>query len=236
MGTTLIFTAVVQLLLVLLSISAHEAAHAWVADRCGDSTARLLGRVSLNPLRHLDPFGSVLLPLLLAGLPLLSPMLQVPVFGWGRPPLVLSRNLRRPYWNSLMVSAAGPAVNLLLAGLATIAVGFAAAAIGADARKAALATLVYQIDDGTGRLAGFPLMFTLVRLATINAFLAVFNLLPLPPLDGGQIALQTLPADWAEKLAGLRPYGLMIGMALAMLWVVPLLVLPFHFILLLVIN
>ncbi|MFI4983292.1 MAG: site-2 protease family protein, partial [Nevskiales bacterium] len=92
------------------------------------------------------------------------------------------------------------------------------------------------IDDGSGRLAGFPLMFTLVRLATINAFLAAFHLLPLPPLDGGQIALQTLPADWAEKLAALRPYGLMIAMALAMLWVVPLLVLPFHIILLLVIN
>src|SRR6202023_4008324 len=96
MGTTLIFTAVVQLLLVLLSISAHEAAHAWVADRCGDSTARLLGRVSLNPLRHLDPFGSVLLPLLLAGLPLLSPIVQVPVFGWGRPPPVVGRNVPRP--------------------------------------------------------------------------------------------------------------------------------------------
>jgi Zn-dependent protease len=236
MGTTLMFTVVVQLLLLLLSISAHEAAHAWVAARCGDATARLLGRVSLNPLRHLDPFGSVLLPLLLAGLPLLNPMLQVPVFGWGRPPLVLARNLRRPYWNSLLISGAGPAVNLLLAGLATVAVGIAATILGGDARKAAMATLVYQIDDGTGRLAGFPLMFTLVRLATINAFLAVFNLLPVPPLDGGQIALQTLPVDWAEKLAGLRPYGLMIGMALAMLWVVPLLVLPFHLILLLVIN
>src|ERR1700687_4721296 len=135
MGTTLIFTVVVQYLLVLLSISAHEAAHAWVADRCGDSTARLLGRVSLNPLRHLDPFGSVMLPLLLATLPLLSPLLQVPVFGWGRPPVVLTKNLRRPYWNSMMVSAAGPAVNLLLAGAGTIAVGFGAGGVGAAARN-----------------------------------------------------------------------------------------------------
>jgi Zn-dependent protease len=236
MSTTLIFTVVIQMLLLLLSISAHEAAHAWVADRCGDSTSRLLGRVSLNPLRHLDPFGSVMLPLLLVGLPLLAPGTQMPVFGWGRPPVVLVKNLRRPYWNALMVSAAGPAVNLLLAGLATVAVGIAAAVAGGDARKAALATLLGQIDDGSGRLAGFPVMFTLVRLATINAFLAAFHLLPLPPLDGGQIALQMLPADWAEKLAVLRPYGLMIGMALAMLWVVPLLVLPFHIILLLVIN
>jgi Zn-dependent protease len=146
------------------------------------------------------------------------------------------KNLRRPYWNALTVSAAGPAVNLVLASLATVGVGFAAAALGADARKAGLAVLLYQVDDGTARLGGFPVMFTLVRLATINAFLAAFNLLPLPPLDGGQIALQTLPADWAARLAGLRPYGLIIGMALAMLWVVPVLVIPFHLVLLLVIN
>src|SRR5215472_8489430 len=122
--TTLLFAIVVQLLLLLLSISDHEAAHALVADRCGDSTARLLGRVSLNPLRHLDLLGSVMLPLLLlAAMPAVNPSLPVSVFGWGRPPLVLARNLRRPYWNALAVAAAGPAVNLLLAALATVGVG-----------------------------------------------------------------------------------------------------------------
>src|SRR5258708_33754607 len=90
----LLFTGVVQVLLVLLSISAHEAAHAWVADRCGDSTARLLGRVSLNPLRHLDPFGPVPLPVLPARLPLLGPILAAPALGWGRPPPAAAR--RRP--------------------------------------------------------------------------------------------------------------------------------------------
>jgi Zn-dependent protease len=229
MGTTLLFTAVVQLLLLLLSISAHEAAHAWVADRCGDSTPRLLGGVSLNPLRHLDPFGSLLLPAVLAAL-------ELPVFGWGRPTRVTPRNLRRPYWHMLLVSSAGPAVNLLLAALATVAVGFAVKALGAEGRKAALLTLVNQIDAGSSRLAGFPVMFTLVRLATLNAFLAVFNLLPVPPLDGGQIALQLLPADWAAKLAALRPYGLIICIVLAMVGVVTLLLLPFYGILSLVIN
>jgi Zn-dependent protease len=229
MSTTLLFTAVVQLLLLLLSISAHEAAHAWVAERCGDSTPRLLGGVSLNPLRHLDPFGSILLPLLLA-------VLGLPVFGWGRPTRVVPSNLRRPYWHMLLVSCAGPAVNLLLAALATVAVGLAAPALGGEARKAALVTLFNQIDAGSARLAGFPVMFTLVRLATLNAFLAVFNLLPVPPLDGGQIALQVLPADWAAKLAAVRPYGLIIGIVLAMFGVVPLLLLPFYGILSVVIN
>jgi Zn-dependent protease len=230
MSTTLLFTAVVQLLLLLLSISAHEAAHAWVADRCGDSTPRLLGGVSLNPLRHLDPFGSILLPALLA-------VLGLPVFGWGRPTRVVPSNLRRPYWHMLLVSCAGPAVNLLLAALATVAIGLAVPALGGEARKAALVTLLFnQIDAGSARLAGFPVMFTLVRLATLNALLAVFNLLPVPPLDGGQIALQVLPADWAAKLAAVRPYGLIIGIVLAVLVVVPVLLLPFYGILSVVIN
>src|SRR5258707_10493446 len=127
--STLLFTGVVQLLVLLLSISAHEAAHAWVADRCGDSTARLLGRVSLNPLRHLDPIGSVLLPLMLI-------VLGVPVFGFGRPVIVQAKNLRRPYWQMLMVSCAGPAVNLLLGLLPVIGAVAAGGAPGGRARAA----------------------------------------------------------------------------------------------------
>src|SRR5258708_24306177 len=212
MGTTLMFTVVIQLLLLLLCISAHEAAHAWVAARCGYSTARLLGRVSLNPLRHLDPIGSVLLPLMLI-------VLGVPVFGFGRPVIVQAKNLRRPYWQMLMVSCAGPAVNLLLALLAVIAVLAAGAALGAGARDAALARvpLPRLQEPDFGRMVAFPLLFTLVRLATVNIFLALLNLLPVPPLDGGQIALQVLPADWAASLASVRPYGRIIGVALPLL-------------------
>jgi Zn-dependent protease len=228
--STVLFTGVVQLLVLLLSISAHEAAHAWVADRCGDPTARLLGRVSLNPLRHLDPIGSVLLPLMLI-------VLGVPVFGFGRPVLVQAKNLRRPYWQMLMVSCAGPAVNLLLALLAVVAVLAAGAALGAGARDAALASvpLPRLKEPDFGRLAAFPLMFTLVRLATVNIFLALFNLLPVPPLDGGQIALQVLPADWAASLASVRPYGRIIGVALALV-AVTLVVLPIYGILYLLIS
>jgi Zn-dependent protease len=232
MMVTQVFTIVVQLLLLWLSISAHEAAHAWVAERCGDPTARLLGRLSLNPLRHLDLFGSVLLPGMLL-------FIQAPVFGWGRLPYWDFRNFRRPYLHSLLVSAAGPAVNLLLALLATTAIAVAAPLLGGEARQAGLMALLVTfmpLDAASARLAAFPLMFTLVRMATINAYLAVFNLLPLPPLDGGQIMLQLLPSGWAEKLAAMRPYGLIIGIALATLGVVTLVLAPFYAILSAVIS
>lgn len=232
MTSTSVFITVVQLLVLWLSITMHEAAHAWAADRCGDPTARRLGRVSLNPLRQLELFGSVLLPgmLLFVGLP---------VFGWGRLPYWDFRKFRRPYLHSLLVSAAGPAMNVLLAVLATCGIALAAPLLGAEARQAGLMALLVSfmpIDAASARLAGFPLMFTLVRMATINAYLAAFNLLPVPPLDGGQITLQLLPSGWAEKLAAVRPYGLIIGIALATLQVLTLVLAPFYAILSAVIN
>jgi Zn-dependent protease len=234
MTTTHLFTAVVELLLLWLSISVHEAAHAWVAARCGDATPRLLGRVSLSPLRHLDVMGSILLPLLLV-------IWQLPVFGWGRRTYWDARHFRRPWWHSLLVNAAGPAVNLLLALLAMVAIGVAAPLLGDEARHAALAAATHPggaIDAASARLAGFPLMFTLVRLATLNAFLAVFNLLPVPPLDGGQIALRLLPADWAAKFGAMRPHGFIIGIALALAFVgvMAALLVPFMLMLQLVIE
>ncbi len=228
MNTDLVFAGAIEILLLLLAVSAHESAHAWVADRCGDPTARSLGRVSLNPLRHLDPFGSVILPLLQA-------VFRAPVFGWGRPAPVLAQNLRNPYRDGLLVAAAGPVANGLLAALATVGVGIAVHGLGPEARRAAFWTLIQQTDGASG-LSDFPVMFTLVRMATINAFLVVFNLIPLPPLDGGQIAVQLLPPDWGERLAGLRPYGLIISMILAVLGVVTLLLLPFYGLLSLVIH
>lgn len=226
MNTDLVFAGAIEILLLLLAVSAHESAHAWVADRCGDPTARSLGRVSLNPLRHLDPFGSVLLPLLQA-------VFRGPVFGWGRPAPLLAQNLRNPYRDSLLVAAAGPAANGLLAALGIVGVGFADHGLDQEARQAALGLMMHLTDE-VSALADFPVMFTLMRMATINAFLVVFNLLPLPPLDGGQIAVQLLPPDWGARLAGLRSYGLIIGMILG-LFVVRFLLLPFYFLLGLVI-
>jgi Zn-dependent protease len=225
-----LFTAAVQFLLLLLAISVHEAAHAWTADRCGDPTARGLGRVSLNPLRHADPIGSVLFPGLLLAF-------GMPVFGWGRPTPVVDSNLRRPGRDDILVLASGSVANAVLAGIATVGLAIAIHQLGPEARRAGLLTLLPHFSDSSkaGALEGFPVIFTLVRMATLNAFLAVFNLIPLPPLDGGQIALQLLPPDWGAKLAEIRRYGFMIGIFLA-LGVVPLVLLPFYGILSLVIN
>jgi Zn-dependent protease len=226
MTSTVVFSALVQLLLLWLAVSVHESAHAWTADLCGDPTARTLGRATLNPLRHVDLLGSLLFPglLLTAGWP---------VFGWGRPAPVLEENLRRPGRDGLLVASAGSLANLFVVGVATVAIVVMVRVLGPEARKAAFLTLIHQ--DGAERLGAFPVMFTLVRLASVNAFVAAFNLIPLPPLDGGQIALRLLPPDWAARLAAIRPYGFMIGV-LAAVGLVPLLLLPFYGILGLVIN
>ncbi|HYG62963.1 MAG TPA: site-2 protease family protein [Thermoanaerobaculia bacterium] len=223
-----LFTGGVEILVLLLAISAHESAHAWTADRCGDSTARSLGRVSLNPLRHLDIFGSLLLPLLQVSF-------QAPVFGWGRPAPVQPQSFRDPRRGELLVAAAGPFANVLLAAVAVFGLLIAVHVLGPDARRAAYYTLMQQTGSAAD-LPGFPVVFTLVRMATINAFLVVFNLIPLPPLDGGQIALYMLPPDWAAKLAGVRPYGFIIGIALAAFGVVTLLLIPFYGVLSVVIH
>ncbi|MGH9363345.1 MAG: site-2 protease family protein, partial [Thermoanaerobaculia bacterium] len=223
------FAGGVQLLLLLLAISIHETAHACAEDLGGDPTPRTLGRLSLNPLRHLDPFGSVILPLLL----LL--FANAPLFGWGRRPPIEEKNLRRPRLHGALVDLAGPAANLLLAIAATVALAVALPFLDPQARDAGVLTLFHRAPEAQA-LAGFPIVFTLVRMATINAFLAVFNLIPLPPLDAGQLALRFLPYEWAVRLAAFRPYGFMIGTALAVFGVVPLLLLPFYSVLMVVIR
>ena len=228
MDSNLVFSALVQLLLLWLAISLHEAAHAWAAGLFGDTTARELGRASLNPLHHLDLLGSLLFPGLL-----LAFSFGFPVFGWGKPTPVLEENLHRPGRDGLLVLAAGSFANVVVVGLATIALAVTANAMGEPAREAAIRALLYK--PGAAPMNAFPVMFTLVRLATINAFVAAFNLIPLPPLDGGQIALRLLPPDWAERLAAIRPYGFMIGVMMAVV-VLPLLFIPFYGILSLVIQ
>jgi Zn-dependent protease len=225
---SLLFVGGVQILVLLLAVSVHESAHAWTAARCGDNTAAELGRISLNPLRHLDLVGSVLLPLLLV-------FTGGPVFGWARPTPVDHRKLRHPQRDLLRVSAAGPLSNLLLFVIGALILGVAVRLAGQDGREVAYLSLLHDIE-GASKLPQFPLMFTLVQLAFLNGFLAIFNLIPVPPLDGGQIVLQLLPPDWARRLAALRPFGFMIVLALAMLNVLSVLVLPIYVVLSLIIN
>lgn len=189
-----LYTASVWILPVLLAITFHEAAHAFAARFFGDDTASRLGRVSLNPFKHIDLLGTVILP----GLLILS---QAPfIFGYAKPVPVNFQALRNPRADMAWVAIAGPAINVVLAMLA---------ALSFHLLGLAPAGATQWIFDN------------LKNALVINALLAVFNMFPLPPLDGGRIAVSILPDFLARPLARLEPYGLLILIALVIL--VPLL-------------
>jgi Zn-dependent protease len=171
----------VFLAVLILSLSFHEAAHAWTANRLGDPTARLLGRLTLNPLSHVDVVGTILFPVLasLSGFPLI---------GWAKPVPVNSANLRSPRRDFAVVAAAGPASNLLLA--------FGGILL--------LALVVTEEVTGAWHLA------FLRYFVQMNVLLAAFNLLPVPPLDGGNILAGVVPERGAQVLDRIRPYGIIV--------------------------
>jgi len=173
----------VWVLPLLIAITFHEAAHGFVAHRLGDNTAWQLGRVSFNPLKHIDPFGTVILPavLLLSHSPFL--------FGYAKPVPVNFRNLNHPRLDMVWVALAGPATNILLA---------LAAAVCFHAMPLVPADYAKWVADN------------LKNSLIINAVLAVFNMMPIPPLDGGRVAVGLLPRFLAFPLARLEPYGMLI--------------------------
>ncbi len=190
-----IYLASTWVIPVLLAITLHEAAHGFVAHHFGDDTAWKLGRVSLNPLRHIDPFGTLLLP----GLLLLS---HAPfLFGYAKPVPVQFGQLRNPKRDMVWVAAAGPGMNL-------------AQAIAA----ALLLHTVSFLPAGTDQWV----LRNLVNAININVILAVFNLIPLPPLDGGRVAVGALPNALAVPLARLTPYGM--GIVIGAFFILPMLV------------
>jgi len=167
----------------ILSLSFHEAAHAWSADRLGDPTARQLGRLTMNPLSHIDPIGTILFPLLLwwSGLPML---------GWAKPVPVSMRNLKAPRRDFAMVAAAGPASNLVLA---------------------VAAAIILRLFLGSHGMPGIlTLDGLLTQIILLNVLLAVFNLVPVPPLDGGNVLAGFVPESVARLIDTLRPWGFFI--------------------------
>jgi Zn-dependent protease len=167
---------------VVLGITVHEVAHGWIARKLGDNTAFMLGRLTLNPLKHIDPVGTILIPgmllLLQAGF----------LFGYARPVPINWRNLRRPKRDMALVAAAGPAANLLMA----LAWG-----------------LLIRLGLSLGE-PGIALIYMGVAGITINIILMVLNLLPLPPLDGGRVMTGLLPGPWAYQFSRIEPYGFFI--------------------------
>lgn len=172
----------IAFLVLLVSLSVHEAAHAWSASTLGDDTARRLGRVSLNPIVHIDPIGTLLLPLL--AIASNSSFL----IGWAKPTPVNIRNLRNPRRDNILVTVAGPISNLMIA---------------------VLAAMIYRSTEGIAALVAFEAM-------TLNVLLAIFNMVPIPPLDGGQVLLGLLPPRAAIRVSAIQPYGFLILMALLM--------------------
>jgi Zn-dependent protease len=186
----------------LLAMVFHEYAHGWVANRYGDSTARLEGRLTLNPVAHIDPFGTILLPLLCLIFP--SGIL----LGYAKPVPVNAWNLRNPRRDMALVAAAGPGMNLLLAIASALALS---AVLAIDA---SVADSISTGGPGVRRdLLGMilvPLAWMCTYSVLINVVLLVFNLIPIPPLDGGRIMVSLLPPRQAEALSRLEPYGMLI--------------------------
>jgi Zn-dependent protease len=182
---------VFEFVILLFSLSLHEASHAWTASRLGDQTARMLGRVTLNPLRHIDPIGTVLLPLLmLFGSPFGGRFLV----GWARPTPVTLRNFPKPVRGDVLTTLAGPASNLLAALVATAALIVLARSspIAAEfVHGFAMGAIPTDLIDQAPSL--FPAVAILYMTLTLNLFLAGFNLLPLPPLDGSHLVRHLLP-------------------------------------------
>lgn len=174
---------------VLFAITVHEVSHGWVARYLGDPTAMMLGRLTLNPIKHIDPIGTIVVPLVML---MLTPF----VFGWAKPVPVTYENLRNPKRDMAIVAAAGPLANLIMALIWTLVLKLGILFAG-------------QIGAGAMFLIGAG-----VAGIFINAVLMILNLLPLPPLDGGRVLAGLLPGRAGWQLSRIEPYGFLILLAL----------------------
>jgi Zn-dependent protease len=197
-------TVLASFAILVVSLSFHEAAHAWTANQLGDPTARLMGRLTLNPLAHIDLIGTVVFPLV-------AMLSNVPLIGWAKPVPVSWNNLRSPRRDFAIVAIAGPISNLVLAG------------VGAVTFRLLLAT------SGGSLFSSMVVWETLLRFVELNVLLALFNLIPVPPLDGGNVLMGIVPAGTARAINQLRPYGFLILYALMFLGVFSMIATPVLF-------
>lgn len=182
----LLFTIATWIIPLVFAIVLHEISHGWVANAFGDPTAKEQGRLSPNPVRHVDPFGTLILPMLLA-------VTGAPVFGWAKPVPVVAARMRRPRLHMMIVALAGPGMNFALAILAAFALAF----------------LLATADQSPGLATEF-LFANLRNFLIINVFLAVFNLLPVPPFDGGHVVEGLLPRRLAMRWREMGKYAFLI--------------------------
>ena len=201
MELTLIQKISIGILPILLAITVHEVAHGWVADRLGDRTARLAGRLTLNPIKHIDPIGTLILPLAMYAFTGF-------VFGWAKPVPVDPRNLTSPRRDMAFVAVAGPASNLIMAfGWAVL-----------------MALGVHGM--GQGSWYGEPLALMAQIGVFVNLLLMVFNLLPIPPLDGGRVLVSAVPPRIAAQIERIEPFGFIILLVLLFTGVLSMTILP----------
>jgi len=202
---SLIQAVTIYALPVIFAITLHEAAHGYVAKHFGDTTAYVLGRVSLNPVRHIDPVGTIAVPLVLLILAKLFGGAGI-LFGWAKPVPVNFGNLRQPKRDMLWVAAAGPGANLAMA---------------------LFWALMAKIAVFVPQAVALPLALMGQAGVQINLILMVLNLLPIPPLDGGRIAVSLLPSRAAYRFSMLEPYGIMILLALLLTGLLDRILWPF---------
>jgi Zn-dependent protease len=182
---TLVQKIIIWALPVILAITVHEVAHGWAALQLGDRTAQMMGRLTLNPIKHVDPIGTLVVPgamLMLTGF----------MFGWAKPVPITYQNLRNPKSDMAWVALAGPVANLTMAAMWAI-----------------VAKLGYEFIQ-SGMPIGTPMVYMAVAGVLINSMMMIFNLLPLPPLDGGRVLVSFLPGPLAWKVEKIEPYGIFI--------------------------